>query len=992
MNIKEFESPSALYRLAPFWTWNDKLEKKELIRQIDEMADKGWGSYFMHSRVGLITDYLSDEWMEMISACAEHAKESGTYAWLYDEDKWPSGFAGGKVAFADEKYRSRALVFIEKGTETDSDTVLSEAEMNGKKYSICKRVSSLGSAWMNNASYVDLMNPEAVKKFIDVTHEKYKKACGNHFGKAIPGIFTDEPCYLLYITYNVPVVPWSEYLPDFFEKQNGYKIEEHLSELFLNEGNYRKTRYDFYNSATNLFIESYTKQYHDWCAENNLIMTGHYMGEDSLMAQIPREGATMRHYKYMDWPGVDKLRKHLNELVAVKQLTSVADQLKKERALCEAFGCMGNQESFYHRKWVADWLAVLGINFINQHLSLYSIRGEGKRDYPTNFFYQQPWWEEEGNFSNYVGRLMYSVTLGKREVNILVIHPIGTAWSEFTPVDKKNGFAKIDYLFNKPLEELSKKLMANKLDFHYGDESIIEEYSYIKNGKYVVGDFEYDTVIIPPCIFLEDNTINLLNEFVGQAGDGRLIGMDGVNLPKLEKHKSANTIEEIVEMLDGYYPDRVKAFDKLTRKNADEIYIHTRIGADGRIILLSNTNKDKETDVSISIPDVKDVKILDLMNGKAYNAPGNLRSGIYELDILFQPAGSVLLVADGNIQASEVAPAFLESGVVFKKEQRIMSSARIWEIAILEDNVYPLDDVTLYMDGKKVVENKPVSKVWYEHFYAAEDGTNFKAEYSFNVSQIPEGEIYAVIEMPENLDRIMLNGNEVNPLRSYKDAKVFDKKKNWKDVNFVKAPIREFVRAGSNLMIIEGRKMNNVIAPGCHTGVADFEDYKNTECDSIYIVGDFSVETYDREEFVIGSKEEITYTGNITNEGYPFYAGKAVYKTKISYNSDTEGELYLKIDDACCAYAKLKINGNDAGIRITYPYIFDVSGMINNGENNIEVEIASTLYNVLGPNRIAGVLDDAGVGWKTFIEHNRFTRKRGLLPFGLGKAYLLKTK
>ena len=909
MNIKEFKQPSALYRLAPFWTWNDKLEKKELIRQIDEMADKGWGSYFMHSRVGLITDYLSDEWMEMVSACAEHAKKTGTFAWLYDEDKWPSGFAGGKVALADERYRSRALVLIEKGTETDSDTVLSEAEMNGKKYSICKRVSQLGSAWMNMASYVDLMNPEAVKKFIEVTHEKYKEACGSHFGKEIPGIFTDEPCYLLYITYNVPVVPWSEYLPGFFEKQNGYKIEEHLTELFLNKGDYKKIRYDFYNAATNLFIESYTKQYHDWCAENNLIMTGHYMGEDTLMAQIPREGATMRHYKYMDWPGVDKLRKHLNELVAVKQLTSVADQLNKERALCEAFGCMGNQESFYHRKWVADWLVVLGINFINQHLSLYSVRGEGKRDYPTNFFYQQPWWEEEGNFSNYVGRLSYSATLGKREVNILIIHPIGSAWAEFTPVDKKNGFAVIDYLYNKPLDELSRKLMANKLDFHYGDESIIEEHSCVKNGKFIVGSFEYDTVIIPPCSFLSDSTINLLNEFASQAGSERLIGLDGVSLEKLSDFKAAGTIEDTVKLLDGYYSDRIKVIDKMTGKNAEEIYIHTRNSAEGRSILLANTNKDKQTDARISISGAMDVKILDLMSGEVYKAHGKLNNSIYEVDILFQPAGSVLLLADGNIEARESAPMFIESGVSFEKEQSIISFNKDWEIEILEDNVYPIDDVTFYLDGKKVVENKPVSKVWYEHFYSAEDGTNFKAEYSFNVSQIPEGEIYAVIEMPENLDRIMLNGNEVNPLRGNKDARVFDKKKNWKDVNFVKVPIRESVRAGSNLLMIEGRKMNNVIAPGCHTGVADFEDYKNTECDSIYIVGDFSVETYDREEFVLGTKREIKCAGNITNEGYPFYAGKAVYKTKISYNSEPEGELYLKIDDACCAYAKLKING-----------------------------------------------------------------------------------
>ena len=991
MDIKEFKQPSAIYRLAPFWSWNDKLEKNELTRQLNEMTQKGWGGYFMHSRVGLITDYLSDEWMEMISICAEHARETGTYAWLYDEDKWPSGFAGGKVSFADEAYRARALVLVKKGEEDSTDTIYQETEIKGQKYSICKRISPLGSAWMNNASYVDLMNPEAVKKFIEVTHEKYKEACGQYFGKEIPGIFTDEPCYLLFITYNVPAVPWSDYLSVFFEKQNGYKIEGNFEKLFFNVGDYRKIRYDFYNSATNLFIESYTQQYHDWCRKNGLIMTGHFMGEDTLMHQIPREGATMRHYKYMDWPGVDKLRKHLNELVAVKQLTSVADQLDKERAVCEAFGCMGNQESFYHRKWVADWLAALGINFINQHLSLYSIRGEGKRDYPTNYFYQQPWWDEEEKFSNYIGRLTYPATLGKREVNILVIHPIGSAWAEFTPIDKKNGFAKLDYLYNKPFEELSKKLLDNKLDFHYGEESIMEELSCIKDGKFIVGSFEYDTVIVPPCTILTPNTINLLNEFADQAGIDRLIVLDGANIPELSKYKAAETVDRAINILDEYYIEKIKVTDKMTGKNAESVYTHKRNTEEGMSILFVNTNKDKEIDAKISIPGAQDVKILDIMSGEAYDAPGLVNDGIYEIEILFQPAGSVMLVVDKNITVTESVPAFLESGVAFRIDTKITASAGNWDTDILEDNAYPIEDVSFYLDGEKLTNNEPVSKVWHEYFYKAEDGTPFKAEYSFEVSRIPQGDVFAVIEMAENLDRITINGYEVKPLRDKKDIKTFDEEKNWKDVNFVKVPIMGRIAEGTNILVIEGKKINNVIAPGCHISIDDFKNYEPSEMDAVYIVGEFSVAGFDNREFVIGQKKQISSPGNITEDGYPFYAGKASYETKI-YCDDPEGELYLKIDNASCAYARLFVNGKDAGVSCWYPYLFDVSGYLKKGENDIKVIASTTLYNVLGPNRISGALNDAGIGWKTFADHGRFTERRELLPFGIGKAYLIKAK
>ena len=99
---------------GPFWSWNDKLDEAELRRQIREMAEKGWGSYFMHSRVGLVTGYLSDEWMALINACADEAAKTGTYAWLYDEDKWPSGFAGGEVPEMDESYRMRGLVLVKQ--------------------------------------------------------------------------------------------------------------------------------------------------------------------------------------------------------------------------------------------------------------------------------------------------------------------------------------------------------------------------------------------------------------------------------------------------------------------------------------------------------------------------------------------------------------------------------------------------------------------------------------------------------------------------------------------------------------------------------------------------------------------------------------------------------------------------------------------------------------------------------------------------------------
>lgn len=989
MNIKEFKSPSALFRPAPFWSWNDKLNKEELERQIDEMAEKGWGSYFMHSRVGLVTGYLSDEWMELVTACAERAKKTGTYAWLYDEDKWPSGFAGGEVPLSNEAYRSRALVFVEKGKETETDSVLAEAQKDGREYVICKRVAPLGELWFNKTSYVDLMNPEAVKTFLDCTHERYKKACGKYFGKEIPGIFTDEPCYLMQGRYDVPAVPWSDYLPDFFEKLNGYKIGDHLEELFLNTGDYKKTRYDFYYSAVNLFLESFTKQYYNWCEENGLKMTGHFMSEDDLIRQTQWIGSAMPHYEFMHWPGIDKLGRHIEQLVTVKQVTSVADQLEKERSFCEVFGCVGQQVSFYHRKWIADWQAALGISFVNHHLSLYSMRGERKRDYPANLFYQQPWWDEEKSFSDYVGRLSYTVSAGKREVNILVIHPIGTAWSEYSPLDSDNGYATVSSLYDKPFEELSKRLMANNLDFHYGDEIIMQEHASVDGAKLAVGAFEYDTVVVPPCTRLSKNTLNLLNEFAANAGGKRLIVLGGAELSGLSDYHSAKTIGETISLLDTYYPQKIKTIDKVTGKNANDVFVHVRNTDNGKSIFIANTNPDREIDAAIYIPGAKHIKVLDLMDGEAYSAPVHQKDGAAAMDILLQRAGSILLIADGGLPGCNDVPAFVDSGAAFEAGDDVVAVCDNWDIEILEENVLVLEDATLYLDGEKVLQNKPVSMAWHEHFYAAEDGTPFAAEYEFEVSNAPEGEIFAVIESAENLDSITLNGKKVTPIKQQGDMDVFEDEKNWKDVNFAKVPIAGCVEAGKNVLKIKGVKINNITSPGCHIGVDDFNNYNSTEVEAIYIVGDFSVQSFDRRKFVIGAKNEIGCVADLTDKGYPFYAGKAKYSAKLDCES-AEGKTYLKLDGAECACARLVINGCDAGIKYWHPFVYDVSDCIKEGENDIEVIISTTLFNAMGPNRISGILNDTGVSPRTFIEHERFTSRRELMPFGIGKAYLVK--
>ena len=107
---KQFENPDSQFRGAPFWAWNCKLDKEMMTRQIEYFKEMGLGGFHMHCRTGLDTPYMSEEYLGVVKACVEKAKQEKMYAWLYDEDRWPSGAAGGLVT-KDRQYRARYLVF-----------------------------------------------------------------------------------------------------------------------------------------------------------------------------------------------------------------------------------------------------------------------------------------------------------------------------------------------------------------------------------------------------------------------------------------------------------------------------------------------------------------------------------------------------------------------------------------------------------------------------------------------------------------------------------------------------------------------------------------------------------------------------------------------------------------------------------------------------------------------------------------------------------------
>ncbi len=989
MDNKKFKNPPVESRPAPFWSWNDDMTKEELIRQIREMGEKGWGSFFMHSRVGLVTPYLQDKWFELVEACCEAAKDEKIYAHLYDEDKWPSGFASGEVV-KNEAYRQRSLCLMNKEDVAEDDVVYKDL---GDKV-IAKRIAREGDTWFNGYCYADLMNKDAVQEFFRTTHDKYAEKCGKYMGNVIPTVFTDEPCYQMSARNiqgapDCDFLPWTEMLPEVFKEKKGYDLLDRIDALFFEKDGYEKVRFDFFDVALGMFIDAFTKPYGEWCTNHDVALTGHMMAEDSLVYQIAWTGGSMPHYEYMQRPGIDKLSRNIEIDQTVKQLTSVSEQLEKERNLSEVFGCMGQQTSFFHRKWISQWQAVMGIDFVNHHLSLYSMRGERKRDWPQNLFYQQPWWKEEKGFSDYIARTCEYVHATKRDVDILFIHPLTTGWCLYDAHSFHSRLpGKID-LYDNGYITLTKALLADKLDFHYGDEIIMKNHASVKDGAICIGKFEYHTVVIPPIVNLTSNTVKLLDEFAYQGGKivcqtpcMSLIDGSKAEAEFMKKAKVVELCSECVGYISSLYPDRIKITDKLSRKNASTVYADHKFDDEYEYYFIVSNEEKRSIDTEIRIKTDKYATVLDLSNGLEYTLDAVSEGGYISFDMKFYPAGAVIVRLSNKKADALPMPSYLGSAVEFKPLEKIGEAMAV-KTKLNEENLLVLNDASLEIGGKVVAENMPVNLMHHTLFYPSPNGTPFKATYKFTVEAMPAGELTAAIEMAHNLDKITFNGKSLEiPAEN-----VMLDESCYKDVYFRKV-VLGMPEIGENTLVIEGIKDNNITGPNCHVAVENYETHKPTELEAIYITGDFSVKTSDNISFAIAEPYEPCYK-NIVESGCNFYAGSV--DIECEFVADEKNmPTYLRLDGVEASCVRVSVNGADCGVCYWEPFVYDISEVVIPGENKFTVRLYTTLFNMTGPNRVNGIKDIRCVNPTSMVDPTRFNEKYEFVDYGFRGVTLLK--
>ncbi len=969
MMIKDFKNPPNQFRPIPFWSWNDQLEPEEIRYQIEEMKKAGIGGYFMHARSGLKTPYLSEEWFDCIETGIRAGEEFGMNGWIYDEEGWPSGFAGGRVPELSPDYHAKFMTMEEHadGSGIDFEAMLAfyayhkgTGEYRRISREECGQTKEgeviLAIRRHTNPFYVDTLNKRAMDAFLEVTHEEYYKRFGEDFGKHMHGFFTDEPRLAC---NNFGELAWSDDLPRAFSERCSYDILDHLPALYLNTKGCEKYRYDFWTTVNEMFALNYMKNIYDWCEEHNCKSTGHIMMEESIFSQMTSTAGVMPFYEYMHVPGIDWLRRMIYSPVIGKQVGSVACQLGKKQVITESFALCGWDVSFEELKWIAEWQFVNGVNQICQHLQAYTIKGCRKRDYPPSLFTQQTWWKEYRRFNDYLGRLCVALSEGDQTADVLLLHPMRSGYVSYDGT-RTDEIRALDQHF----EELSSLLSGLHISYHFGDETIIGRHGSVRNGEFVVGRIAYKTVILPDMYAMDEITLKLLLEFKAQGGTILSMGQlpyytngDPKQLRQLCSQAEVMTEEELRPYLLSRRLITLSVREQ--EKEIRDISYQQRETDTSTIYFLVNHSQEKSFHTEVSILGRKGrVMVLKAEDGTEEEREVAFQQDNTTLYLDFEPMQSYLLqFVEESGERQEGAGADVPAGGRIEKSDAVtVSLGQEWKIEEMDLNSLTLDYCKYRIDGGEWQGPIPVIRLQ-NILLELRRPCEVELEFSFHVSAdlSKNKEFYVIIEDAQ-FYTIWVNGTKL----TYEEAGW------WKDKKFKKVSIKPHVLPGSNVILLktEFRQPQKVYDVLFGKDVYETEKNKITydiEIESIYLLGDFGVvseKPFRRVErnamvteggFEIVDAPKVLPSNDFATNGLLFFAGCLTVSQSIVLEKRQEQRIILDWKKQNSPMVQITVNGVLVKTALWAPYCADITEAARDGENQIVLKFYASNRNLLGP-------------------------------------------
>ena len=1002
-----FRNPTSEYRGTPFWAWNCKLEKGLLERQIGYFKEMGFGGFHMHSRTGMGTPYLSDEFMEMVRFCVEQAKKNDMLAWLYDEDRFPSGSAGG-ILTKDPKYRSRHMLFTKRTLETlppeeavrtgapyliasyeirlAEDGTLSyyEKREDGAWHAYC--LTQEPSPWYNNQTYVDTLNKDAMDAFIRITHERYKEVVGEDFDGAVPAIFTDEPQFERKETLQSALedgevkLPWTFDVPETYAAAyGGADITETIPELIwdLPEGRISQARYRFHDHIAERFACAFADNIGAWCRQNKIYLTGHVMEEHNLLAQTHSTGDTMRSYRSFGIPGVDMLCDGL-EFSTLKQVQSAVNQYGSEAELSELYGVTNWDFDFRGHKFQGDWQAALGVSVRVPHLAFLSMEGEAKRDYPASIGYQSPWYKEYKYVEDHFARLNTALVRGRPLVRVAVIHPVESYWLHWGPARET---AAVRDQIETNFQNITRWLLFANIDFDYICESLLpQQYDAAAGGdaRLHVGKMAYRTVIVPACETLRSSTVRALEEF--RACGGRLIFLGACPshidaLPDTEGR--IRTLYDIScampfekeAIICALYDDR-----DIEVEGAENMLYRMRCDGKDKWLFLTHGLKpaDKDQpcrqDITVAVRGLYAPLLYDTQDGSILELP-------YEIDETAKITKIRAVLYDYDSLLLRLRPFGEGSGPrkgVYDKWQSSRGVKRSLPLpqhvtcSFSEPNVLLLDVCAYAFDGGAWQPEEEILRI--DNKFREMLGWPCRQGYYAQPWTVPE-------ERPEHTLKLRFSFESTAEI---KDALLAAEHAGTLRASLNGIPIKPEIQGYFTDEAIQTLRLPE-IRIGTNVLEAELPFGKRIGAEWFYILGKFDVS-------LSGTKKTLTPCASrrsfesLTRQGMPFYGANATYEAEFILEEPSD--ISVSLSKYRGALVKVSIDGIVRGIIAYSPYRLNIDALPA-GKHTVSLELFGNRYNSFGSlhNADANTWWIDAMVWRT--EGDRWTYDYLVRDFGI---------
>ena len=557
----EFQEPDRRHSIRPFWFWNGQLDPKEIDRQIRQMVEHGVYGAYVHCRGGLETPYLSDEWWAAVGSALQSARENGFSLCMVDEFEWPSGEVRdywlpgqnkSRVVAANPDFRMRRLRPVERtvrgpgrveielpegatlvvsGKRLGSDRIEGDSlrllafERGAKSLfweapagEFAVLVYALDPTTTVDGSTVDLMNPDAVGKYIELYYEEFYRRHGKYFGTTMPATFADHEG-----NYGGKLA-WTPRLFETFRRRKGYDLEPLLPGLDHDIGaKSEKVRCDYLDVVSELYSNSFFKQVNDWCQAHGLEHSAH-VWEETLFFGPAYQGDFYLILRSMTNPGCDSLVEWGRQSVWLKEVSSVAD-FEGRRVICENQGVQGSDSylSPERMRRVSNCLGAWNVGEFVPHAFDYDLN---RINFPPDWFRSQPFLPHFRAYADQMRRVSFMNCNSHHVADILLYYPQVSVWGQSAPAFRTDDPATImsnstwpedAVVTNSTYAQLKLRLTETHQDYKIADDSYLSE-SRVQDGALQISTSRFRTLVLPPMSTIRRSSAERIAEFYRDGG------------------------------------------------------------------------------------------------------------------------------------------------------------------------------------------------------------------------------------------------------------------------------------------------------------------------------------------------------------------------------------------------------------------------------------------------------------------------------------------